>query len=145
MSRMIEISTDVFAAIWARRERGEATEDAILRRILECREETGQDGSVQSGHRAGGVYDSRNDVLFPEGFVVFRNYKGQRFEAIARGGAWVRVDTGRQYATLNQANTSIVRGPENVWSGTWRYRMDDGTEGSIADLRLRFRGESDGK
>lgn len=36
MNRTIPVSTDVFAAIWSHRQEGEETEDAILRRILEC-------------------------------------------------------------------------------------------------------------
>ncbi|WDR03098.1 hypothetical protein PSQ19_02530 [Devosia algicola] len=36
MNRTIPVSTEVFAAIWAARKTGEETEDAILRRILQC-------------------------------------------------------------------------------------------------------------
>ena len=42
MSKNILVTTDVFAAIWAAREQGEDSEDAILRRILEC-ESSGED------------------------------------------------------------------------------------------------------
>ena len=148
MARMINVSTDVFAAIWARRQPGEATEDAVLRRVLECPPATQSEASVknepcpQMNLGPGGVYDKRNDVLFPEGFVAFRTYKGRRFEAIAQRGQWVRTDTGQKYPTLNQLDASISQAPNNVWNGSWRYREKVGSESSIEVLRLRFLGES---
>ncbi len=36
MYRTITVSTEVFAAIWAKRQDGEETEDAILRRVFGC-------------------------------------------------------------------------------------------------------------
>ncbi len=133
MSRTITLSTAVFAAIWANRREGEETEDAILRRLLEC-----GDGGHAAGFddtREGGVYDARNGVHFPEGFELFRNYKRKEYKAIARGGMWVREDTAERFPTLNRLNESIASGNENVWNGNWKYRTANGSFRPIATLR----------
>lgn len=138
MQRTINISTDVFAAIWANRQDGEETENAVLQRLLGC-------GSQRNGAQAEpsepfngdgrGVYDTRNDVHFPEGFRVFRTYKRREYAAVARDGYWVREDDGRSFETLNQLNASIAAGAENVWNGNWKYRADDGSIRPISELR----------
>ena len=130
MSRTITLSTAVFAAIWAERRAGEETEDAILRRLLGC-----GGGAQVNGEQEGGVYDARNDVHFPEGFEIFRNYKRREYKATARRGVWVREDTGKRYPTLNRLNESIASGNENVWNGSWKYRTSDGSFRSIDSLR----------
>lgn len=134
MSRTIAISTDVFAAIWARRQEGEEAEDTILRRVLGC-------GTVEKHSAAaptqadGGVHDTRNGVHFPEGFRAIRTYKRKEYAAVATTGVWVREDTGACYPTLNQLNDTIAAGPENIWNGNWKYRDTDGSLRSINDLR----------
>lgn len=136
--RQISVSTDVFAAIWAKRKGSENDEDAILRRLLGA---TGQ-GEDQSPLPSAstspiGYQDLRNGVTFPRGFKIFRNYKGKRYEAIADNGQWNRQDNGAGYQSLNQLNTSIAAGAENVWNGNWRFIDEDGTEKSIGYLRSR--------
>jgi hypothetical protein len=131
MNRSIRISTDVFAAIWANRKDGESTEDSILRRLLNCPREASSIPAITSG----GVYDSRNNVRFDEGFEAVRSYKGQEFKAIATNGNWLRQDTGEQFATLNQLNTTITDGNENIWNGNWKYRSNNGKLISINTLR----------
>jgi hypothetical protein len=133
MTRTITVSTGVFAAIWANRKDGEETEDAILGRLLDCGDRARVNGAGSNGD--GGVYDSRNEVHFPEGFEVFRNYKRKEYKAIAHSGVWVREDTGERYPTLNQLNESIVSGNENVWNGNWKYRTPEGSYRSIDTLR----------
>jgi hypothetical protein len=135
MSKSIAISTDVFAAIWAARQEGEESEDDILRRLL-LDSGLRQDVQPFSGSvHAEGVNDSRNNVFFPKGFLVFRGYKGQHFEAEALNGEWKRRDNGQRYASLNQLNASIVRGNENIWNGNWKYKNEKDEIASIADLR----------
>ena len=133
MSRTIAISTSTFASIWASRQNGEETEDAILRRILGCDAGNGED--VGEGIEDGGVFDKRNNVHFPEGFEVFRTYKRKEYKAIAQSGTWVREDTGERFPNLSQLNQSIVAGNENVWNGNWKYRMSDDSFGPIDRLR----------
>ncbi len=133
MSRTITLSTTVFAAIWANRRDGEETEDAILRRLLSCG--SGAQANGVHDERDGGVYDARNNVHFPEGFEIFRNYKRREYKATARRGVWVREDTGKRFPTLNRLNESIASGNENVWNGNWKYRTPDGSFRSIDSLR----------
>ena len=132
MTRTITISTSEFAAIWANRRDGEETEDAILGRLLGC------DYGVPTNRaddNDGGVYDSRYDMHFPEGFELFRNYKRREYKAIARSGVWIREDTKSGFSTLNRLSESIAVGNENVWNGNWRYRTPKGTFRSIDTLR----------
>ncbi len=133
MTRTITVSTSVFAAIWANRRDGEETEDTILGRLLGCGD--GARSNQADGVDDSGVLDSRNDVHFPEGFELFRNYKRKEYKAIAHSGVWIREDTGERFPTLNQLNESIVSGNENVWNGNWKYRTPDGTFRSIDTLR----------
>lgn len=136
MSRTIEVSTEVFAAIWALREAGEETEDAILKRVLtRCEERRRVKAAGVAQIDAGGIRDIRNGVDFPEGFEIIRTYKGKEYRAEARSGAWVRKDTGERYPTLNQLNASIAAGSENVWNGNWKYQTTKGTLQSISFLR----------
>lgn len=135
MSRTITISTDAFAAIWARRQDGEDTEDEILRRILGCESAPKVNVTGTSTGDARGVHDTRNDVYFPRGFIAMRTYKRREYEAVAENGTWLRKDNGKRYPTLNQLNTSIAAGAENVWNGNWKYRAEDGSLRSIGALR----------
>ena len=135
MSRTITVSTDVYAAIWAKRAKGQETEDAILRDLLGCRKADGDPAATFALYGSGGVHDTRNNVHFPEGFEAFRAYKRKEYIAIAQNGAWVREDTGERFPTLNQLNVSIAAGAENVWNGNWKYRLVDRSIRSINDLR----------
>ena len=131
MSRTINVSTATFAAIWGNRKEGEETEDIILQRILGCT--TSEIAPPTSGRT--GFADARNGVTFPEGFEIFRVYKGREYRATATGGVWRRADNGRTFTSLNQLNGSIADGNENVWNGNWKYTADDGRQRSINDLR----------
>lgn len=135
MLRTISISTDVFAAIWAQRQGDEQNEDAILRHVLGCESTQEKSPIILTTNGQGGVFDTRNDVHFPQGFKAFRNYKRREYEAIAQDGMWLRPDTGKLYQTLNQLNGSITAGNENIWNGNWKYRSDDGMIRSINALR----------
>ena len=134
MSRSISISTEVFAAIWARRQPGQETEDAILRGVFGC-DETADQPSGLTPTAGGGVHDVRNDVRFPEGFEILRTYKRREYSARATAGVWLRSDNRQSYPTLNQLNASIAAGSENVWNGNWKYRATDGALRSIGELR----------
>ncbi len=136
MNRTIPISTDVFAAIWARRLDGEESEDAILRRVLGCDPESATPASNTINEVDIGYVDTRNNVTFPRGFTIFRTYKRKEFAAVAEGGHWRRTDNGQTYSTLNQLNVSIAAGNENVWNGNWKFKEADGTIKSIDALRV---------
>ena len=134
MLRQIDVSTPVYAAIWACRRDGEETEDQILKRLLECKSTNSivPAISVESEY---GFFDKRNMVEFPPRFKISREYKGKEYSAEARDGAWVRLDNGKKFRSLNQLNSSIAAGPENVWNGSWTYIGKDGLVRSIDMLR----------
>lgn len=138
MTRTIEISTDVFAAIWAARKDGEESESQILERLFNCKtSDTFQILAMQENQKitVDGYYDNRNNVHFHEGFYVFRSYKGTIYGAQATKGQWLRVDNGLMYSSLNKLNESIVAGPENIWNGNWQYLDGEGNRHSIDKLR----------
>jgi hypothetical protein len=132
--RTIQVSADVYAAIWKRQEPGETSEEEILRREF----------GVQSSQAAPkpppmpassviGVYDRRNNVKFPAGFEVFRVYKGTEYRAHARAGMWYREDTGEAFQTLNQLSNSIGAS-EDAWQG-WLHRDENGHVSKVHSLR----------
>src|SRR5216684_3479652 len=103
--RTIQVSTDVFAALWAARRGDEQSEDEILRGLLKVK--PAEKPTAPSAKPKIGYADPRNGLQFPEGFEVFRNYLGTEYRARASQGAWVRVDNDEAYPSLNALNQSI--------------------------------------
>jgi hypothetical protein len=128
--RSINVTTDVYAAIWAARQRGEETEDAILARIFKVPNAT-------TGEKSGrqiGFSDARFDINLPEGFEIFRNHKGKEYRAKAFSGQWVLVSTGRPYPSLNQLSKATSGNTENAWRN-WYFMGSDGKRHLIEKLR----------
>jgi hypothetical protein len=82
--RTIQISTDVFAALWASRRGNEQTEDEILRSLLKVKPPENPD--TPAAKTKIGYADPRNGLQFPEGFEVFRNYLGTEFRRVRPRG-----------------------------------------------------------
>lgn len=133
--RTIQISTDVFAALWAARQGNEQTEDEILRTLLKMKAQPAPKETKQTTRI--GFADSRNGVSFTEGFEIFRNYLGTEYRARAIAGKWVRADNGQKYDSLNTLNQSIGAKFQNAWR-SW-YCMDNGKRKLLHDLRDRSR------
>lgn len=129
--RTIEVTTDVYAAIWAARRPGEDSEDAILARILNAQpaKPTKSERSETVGFR-----DSRFDISFPEGFEIFRTYKGTEFRAKATGSQWHLINTGASYNTLNQLSRATSGNIENAWRN-WYFMGSDGQRHLVEGLR----------
>jgi hypothetical protein len=130
--RSINITTDVYAAIWAARQPGEDTETDVLARVLGVRAAATQTSPHHSDRV--GFRDSRFDITLPEGFEIFRNYKGTEYRAKAVGGRWVRQDTGHSYPTLNQLSLATSGNTENAWRN-WYFMGRDGQRHLIEKLR----------
>lgn len=129
--RTIQISTDVFAAIWAARQGSENSEDEILRRQLNIKPSSGtSDSGAQRGQ---GVADARFGFSVEEGFEISRTFKGQEFRARASAGAWVLISTGVRCASLNELSTAIGAGVENAWNN-WFF-TEQGVRKPISALR----------
>lgn len=134
--KQIDVSIDVFARIWALRQSGEDTEDAILHRLLDrAGTSTALSPLPQAPLPSDGFWDKRHNVHFPEGLEIFRTYKGSRFSAKALGGAWVLSD-GRKFSSLNELSRTITSGTENAWVN-WNYRDGEGKTQRISELRER--------
>jgi hypothetical protein len=136
--RSIQVSADLYAAIWKRQEPGEISEEEILRRVLGCTPSKLQSGGAQMPDATIGIFDRRNNVKFPAGFEVFRIYKGKQYRAHARGGLWYREDTGEAFPSLNQLSDSIGAS-EDAWQG-WLYRDDTGHVSKVHSLRRTANG-----
>ena len=133
MMRSINVSTEVFAAIWAARQPGEETEDDILRRvlggkkpILKPRQDTSVDGS--------GFRDRRYDVHFSEGFEIFRTYLGKDYRARATNGTWLLLNDGNRYDSLNELSRAIGAKTENAWFN-WFFLAPGGEPKRVSDMR----------
>ncbi len=130
--RNISISTDVYAAIWAARQPGESDENEILSRLLKVKPSPAEKRPAGEG-----VQDARNGVAFPEGFEIFRIYRGTQYRAVARDGEWLLMNDGQKYASVN-ALSSALGAIENAWMG-WRYKDPAGRILLINALRPKHR------
>lgn len=137
--RNINLSTDVYAAIWSKRQPGEETEDAILRRLFDVTgSATAPSEPVPKLVNGAGFKDDRNGVQFAEGFEIYRNYKGTTYRARATKGRWLLLNTNTPYSSLHKLSTAVVNGPENAWFA-WRCQLPGGREGPINGLRDQSR------
>jgi hypothetical protein len=133
--RNIQISLDVFQAIWSARKPGQDTEDAILRGLFNI---PAGDPNVPERDLlvTVGFHDPRYGVKLEPGFMIYRDYKGKRHTATAVQGFWLSASDGKMYGTLNELNKSLnIGGAENAWKA-WCY--DDATSGRrkpLSDLR----------
>jgi len=123
----VDISQDVLVKIRELcRESGE-TEDQVLRRLLEiappCPDNAGN-----------GFTDATYAIHFPEGFDIFRIYKGRLFSARVVRGRWMLDADGRSYDSLNQLSQGVIDGNENAWN-FWFCQGPDGGSQRIAELR----------
>lgn len=128
--RAIQVSADVFAAIWSARKPGQDTEDAILRGVFKLPEAS--HSPERDLATTIGFHDPRYGLKLPPDFEIFRSYKGKEFRAQAIQGFWHWNGTG--YGTLNELNKAIgIAGPENAWKA-WYY-MDGKRRRPLSDRR----------
>jgi hypothetical protein len=126
--RTIQVSTDVFQAIWSARKPGQDNEDAILRGVFQLNAEHDIQTSV-------GFHDARYGIKLEPGFSIFRVYKGRHYTASAVQGFWVSSADQKGYPTLNELNKSIgIVGAENAWAA-WQYHDATGRARPLSDLR----------
>jgi|SRR6185312_4657567 len=81
-----------------------------------------------------GVYDARSGLHFPQGFIIFRTYKGQDYRATASDGEWHLEGHLPSYPTLSALSSAIGAKTENAWLG-WRFIANDGQAKFVAVLR----------
>lgn len=132
--RSIDISTDVFALIWAAREAGEETENQILRRLLQERKTVPETLTSRSTVRADGLIDFKYGVTFQEGFEIFRTYLGREYRAVISQGAWKLEGSDSSFSTLNELSRAIGTKTENAWVN-WFFLDPDGGKQPVGSLR----------
>jgi hypothetical protein len=117
--RSIQVSPDVFQALWSARKPGQDTEDAILRGVFNIPPIAAQ---LERDLRVSvGFHDPRYGVSLDPGFTIFRTYKGKQYTAQAIQGFWISSADQKGYPTLNELNKSIgIDGAENAWKA-WHY------------------------
>ena len=71
--------------------------------------------------------------FFPQGKMIYANYKGKPFKAWVSANARICVD-GRYYDTPSAAGKAIRNKPTNGWS-FWKYKDKTGKLVKIAELR----------
>lgn len=135
--RAITVSTAVYAAIWANRQSGEENEDQILARLLKVDSSQTEIPSA-SGSRDFAVVVGFSDPRFgfevPNGFSIFRTFKGKKFGAQAIQGFWVSSADNKGYPSLNELSRSIGAGTENAWKA-WFYIDEKGAPRPVSDMR----------
>jgi hypothetical protein len=139
--RPINVSTEVFAEIWKRHKAGDRGEDDILRRLLSLTPRTDGVEYVQTSPTpqvSEGYVDDRFGIQLPEGFEIFRIYKGREFRACATHGRWLLLNDNQTYPSLNKLSWAVVQGNENTWHN-WKYKDLNGRENFIHALRDQTR------
>ncbi len=134
--RSINVSTEVFAAIWKERREGEETEDEILWHILKLPPRSQKEADAPTIQHSGGLgyENAKFGVRLPEGFEIFRIHKGKEYRARASGGKWLLLGTGTTYPSLHKLSWAVVKGHENTWYN-WKYKAADGSDTLINSLR----------
>ena len=131
--RQIEVSVDVFAAIWATRKDGENSENDVLRRILGLAETTPAK-TLPPPQEEAGFKDARFRVELPEGFEIYRVYKGQEIRARASKGKLELIGSGQFFPSFNQLSRAATGNIENAWKN-WFFIGRDGKRHPIEGLR----------
>jgi hypothetical protein len=80
-----------------------------------------------------GFADPRFNISLPEGFEIFRIYKGTEYRAKALNGKWILQNTGVAYPSLNQLSRATSGNVENAWQN-WYY-MEGGQRRLVQSLR----------
>ena len=130
--RMVQITTDVFAAIWADRQPGEESENEIIARRFGLKLPAAQQRDIQVSY---GWQDAKHGVKLPVGFQIHRAFKGKEYTAQAIQGFWVSSHDGNGYPTLNDLSTAIGARGENAWWYWWCKHPETGAECRVSDLR----------
>ena len=133
--RQIAVSTDVYARLWAERRSGEDTEDDILRRVLNVTAPAQRAAEARPAAKVVGFRDPRFGLELPEGFEIFRTFKGKEYRAKAVAGSWMLMDTGDLYPSLHKLGRAIGAKIENAWNN-WYY-LDGSVRRRLVDTLRR--------
>jgi len=130
--RNISIETDTFAAIWGDRQPGEETEDAIIRRKFGIKKPSPPAPPTVAPKV--GFREPRYGLELPEGFTIFRIYKGTEYRAMATDGQWLLVNSGDTYPSLHKLSRAVSGNVENAWNN-WYFKSRYGKRRLVSELR----------
>ncbi|MGH6660971.1 MAG: hypothetical protein ACREB6_05500 [Rhodospirillales bacterium] len=133
MPPSVDLSPEVLKRLAALAGDGKRSADQVLRLLLGLPETMPAGGAV-AAEAAPGFEDTTYGVCFPEGFEIFRTYKGRPHRARVAQGRWRLEADGRAYDSLNQLSQAVIDGNENAWM-FWLFRGADGRPRRIAELR----------
>ncbi|MBI2585871.1 MAG: hypothetical protein HYW28_08375 [Rhodospirillales bacterium] len=135
MPPSLDVSPEVLERLRALGREGIRSADQVLRLLLGLPEATPAGGASDAAPKSEQAFeDTTYGVRFPEGFEIFRTYKGRPYRARAEGGRWRLDADGRAYDSLNQLSQAVIDGNENAWM-FWLFRGPDGRPRRIAELR----------
>ena len=135
MPPSLDVSPNVAARLKALGSDGKRSADQVLRLLLGLPEVAPAGGAAAAALKdEQGFVDLTYGVCFPEGFEIFRTYKGRPHRARVVGGRWRLDADGRAYDSLNQLSQAVIDGNENAWM-FWLFRGADGRPRRIAELR----------
>ncbi len=126
----VALETDTYAAVWADRRPGEETEDAIIRRKFGVKSALME----KQAPTKIGFSDYRFGIELPEGFEIFRTYKGTEYRAKAINGRWLLLSTGETYPSLNQLSRAVSGNVENAWNN-WYFKSSSGERRLLTEKR----------
>ncbi len=136
----LTVSNEVFFKLRALGQSETQSEDQNLRRLLDgAAEQSAENRPNHTSREAEGFEDATYGIVFPEGFEIFRTYKGRPYTASVVRGRWrLGEDSGlahtRPHDSLNQLSQAVIDGNENAWM-FWYFKAPDGTPKRIAELR----------
>jgi hypothetical protein len=137
--KTIPVSNALYGAIWSRATEDDKSEEDILWRILRVQGEPAAalvpfQTYYPNPNEQTGFIDSRFGVRFPQGFKIFRTYKGQDYRATASNGRWDLEGHVTPYESLAALSAAVGAKTENAWTG-WRYMDEKGQAHFVDELR----------
>lgn len=138
--KTVHLENPVYGALWSFATETDKDENDILRRLLRMPAGGGVSlarGSVSAASWSAdgpGFRDPRYNVFFPEGFSIFRTYRGKSYSARVFNGKWSMPDRTEEFESLNSLNKAVGASTENAWY-SWSYVDIDGKRKRIGELR----------
>lgn len=133
--KTISISNTLYGLLWAHSVESDKSEEDILRRLLTLHHKSAAiQPTIQAPMESTpGFTDSRSGTVFPQGFKIFRTYKGKRYSATASQGKWDLEGHLIAYGSLSALSAAVGAKTENAWLG-WKFERD-GVARLINELR----------
>lgn len=110
MDATIDIDFDVYKALTVRRATADVTYNDVLRDLLGL---TPANRSARGAAPSGGKAWVIKGITFPDGTEFRARYKGQEYQAVARGGAMLY--DGTRYKAPSAAAIAITGNSVNGW------------------------------